>query len=268
MSDIPGGAQTKARSAGFFWIMTIAAGMFAYIIGSRFVVAGDAVKTAGNIVAHEPLYRLGFVANIIATACYVAVTLLLYELLRLANSSISLLGAFFSLVGCAIRAVSCLLFLAPLTVLGGSKAVFTLQQLQAQALTFAILGLNAGDIGLVFFGPHLLSVGYPIGRSTFLPPILGALLAFGGVCYLTNSFSKFLALPFKIDLLPLVAAGGLLGEGSLAVWLLAKGVNVQAWNELAGSGRVDSGAARHAEQVSRSTSNAEGLTSCVQLRKS
>ncbi|HEY8834900.1 MAG TPA: hypothetical protein VIM09_04900, partial [Chthoniobacterales bacterium] len=53
------------------------------------------------------------------------------------------------------------------------------------------------------------------------------------VCYVTNSFANFLSLPFKAYLLPFVAAGGLLGEGSLSVWLIAKGVNVQRWNEQA-----------------------------------
>jgi hypothetical protein len=111
------------------------------------------------------------------------------------------------------------------------------EQLQALALTFVTLSLQANDIGLVFFGLHVLSIGYLIRRSTFLPRILGALLIVTGVCYLTNSFANFLSLPFKAYLLPLVAAGGLLGEGALTVWLLVKGLNVQRWKEQASLGR-------------------------------
>ena len=229
----------KARIAGFFWLMTILTGMFAFLIGGRLVVPGDAATTATNITANETLYRLSFAANLVATACYLTVTLLIYVLLKPVNRNISLLGAFFSLTGCATGGVSCLLYLAPIGILSGTKylSVFSVEQLQALALTFVTLSLQVNDIGLVFFGLHVLTVGYLIRRSTFLPRILGALLAVTGVCYLTNSFADFLSLPFKTYLLPFVAAGGLLGEGSLTVWLLVKGVNIERWNEQASLGR-------------------------------
>ena len=225
----------KARAAGFFWLMTILTGMFAFLAGGRFVVPGDAVTTAANVLAHEPLYRWAFVSNLIATLCYLAVTLFIYILLKPVNKSIALLGAFFSLTGCAIGVVSGLLFLAPVVFLSGAQylTVFTVGQLQAQVLTFLNLSLLANDIGLVFFALHVLSVGYLIRRSTFLPRILGALLALTGLCYLANSFANFLSLPFKAYLLPFVAAGGLLGEGSLSLWLLVKGLDVQRWKEQA-----------------------------------
>jgi len=38
-------------------------------------------------------------------------------------------------------------------------------------------------------------------------------------------------------LFPFVAASGLVGEGSLAIWLLVKGVNVQRWKEQASLGQ-------------------------------
>jgi hypothetical protein len=223
----------KARAAGAFWLMTILAGMFAFLAGGKFVVSGAAAATATNIMAHEPLYRWAFVSNLIATVCYLAVTLLVYTLLKPVNRDISLLAAFFSLTGCAIGTVSCLLFLAPVALLGGAQylTVFTVEQLQAQALTFLNLSALANDMGLLFFGLHVLTVGYLIRRSTFLPRILGVLLAITGLCYLTNSLANFLSLPFKAYLLPFVAAGGLLGEGSLSLWLLVKGVNVQRWKE-------------------------------------
>jgi hypothetical protein len=229
----------KARAAGFFWLMTILTGMFAFLIGGRLVVPGDAATTATNIMANETLYRLSFAANLVATACYLTVTLLIYVLLKPVNRHISLLGAFFSLTGCATAGVSSLLYLAPIGILGSTKylSVFSVEQLQALALTFVTLSLQVNDIGLVFFGLHVLTVGYLIRRSTFLPRILGALLAVTGVCYLTNSFADFLSLPFKAYLLPFVAAGGLLGEGSLTVWLLVKGVNIERWKEQASLGR-------------------------------
>jgi hypothetical protein len=234
-SPIEPSPQSIARAAGVFWLLTMATSMFAFIVAGRLFVPGDAGTTAANITGNESLYRIGFSANIIATGCYLAATLLVYVLLRPVNRNISLLAAFFSILGCAIGAVSCLLFLAPLGILGSATAAnaFTPAQLQAQAHSFLTLSARANDIGLVFFALHVICVGYLIRRSHFLPRFLGVLLTVTGLCYLANSFAIFLALSFKAYLMPLVAAGGLLGEGALTFWLLLAKLNVNRWKEQA-----------------------------------
>jgi hypothetical protein len=106
----------KARIAGVFYLLTFLSGGFALLVGGGLVVDGDAAVTATNILAHEPSFRLGFAAWLIMIASYIAVTALFYELFKPVNGSLSLLAAFFSLVGCAIQAFSLLLFnLAPLS---------------------------------------------------------------------------------------------------------------------------------------------------------
>ena len=54
------------------------AGLFAAAVGafvrSRLVVFDSAAATAINIAAHEPLFRLVSVADLISAGCYVAVT--------------------------------------------------------------------------------------------------------------------------------------------------------------------------------------------------
>ena len=76
--------RLKARIAGVFYLLTILTGAVAVIfLGRGLVVYGDA-------------------ANLIATACYVVLTLLFYDMFKPVNRSLSLLAAFFSFVGCAI----------------------------------------------------------------------------------------------------------------------------------------------------------------------
>ena len=190
------------------------------------VVSGDAAATANNILAHQPLFRLGLATGLIATACYIAVTALFYDLFRPVNRSLSLLAAFFSLVGCAIGAFGSLFQLAPLVVLGGSQylSVFKGEQLRALALMFLELNTQAANIYLVFFGFYDLLIGYLIIRSAFLPRILGWPMAFAGLGWLT-----FLSPPLVQHLSPYIVGLGLLGEGTLILWLLVMGVNVQRW---------------------------------------
>jgi Domain of unknown function (DUF4386) len=142
--------------------------------------------------------RWGTAANLIATACYAVATLLVYVLLKPVNRSLSLLGAVFSLVGCSVSAL--ILFrLAPSLI-------------------------NP----LVFFGLQCLLVGYLVFRSTFLPRVLGVLLALGGFGWLT-----FLSPALASHLFPYNLAPGMIGEGSLSLWLIVKGVNIQKWEEQA-----------------------------------
>ncbi len=98
-----------------------------------------------------------------------------------------MLAAFFSLVGCAIQGFACLFELAPLVVLGGAQylSVFKVEQLQALAYMFLKLYSQAYSIALVFFGFFCLLIGYLIFKSTFLPRILGVLMVFAGLGWLT-----------------------------------------------------------------------------------
>jgi hypothetical protein len=77
------------------------------------VVTGDAAATAHNILAHEALFRFGFVAELLSAPCYITVTLLLYDLLRTVNRSLSSLATVFSL-GDPLLGLSTASFISPL----------------------------------------------------------------------------------------------------------------------------------------------------------
>jgi Domain of unknown function (DUF4386) len=144
--------------------------------------------------------RLGFAAGLIAATSYIAVTLLFYGMFKPVNRGLSLLAALISLMGCAI---------GPLSM-------------------FLKLPVPTNNVSLVFFGFYCLLIGYLIFRSTFLPRVVGALMAFAGLGWLT-----FLSAPLANYLYPYVLAPGILGEGSLMLWLLLFGVNAQKWTEQA-----------------------------------
>jgi hypothetical protein len=232
-----------ARLAGAFYLITIIMGVFAEVfVRGALVVRDDASATATNILAHEPLYRSGLAADLIMLACYIAVTLLFYDLFRPVGRSLSLLAAFFSLVGIAVLAVNSLNHLAPLVFLGGSHylSAFETTQLQTLALMSLKMHVRGYSIAGVFFGIYMLLLGYLIFRSGFLPRILGALMAVGGLSYLTNSFAIFL-LPKLVAHLPDIGMLGGIAELALCLWLMAMGVNVPKWEEKA-SARQISGA--------------------------
>ena len=225
----------KARAAGALWWLCIISGMTGFVVGAPLIVADDATATATNILAKESLFRLGFAADLISGVSYVGVTAFIYYLLRPVSRSLSLVGAFFGLAGVAIGGALWVIHLTPLLLLHGDQylTAFTTSQLQAMSLAALKLQAQAFPIGMVFFGIQSISIGYLVARSTFLPRILGVLLAIGGTCYVIVSFANFLAPSFGSHLVPFMMPIALIGEGLLGGWLFIKGVNVQRWNQQA-----------------------------------
>jgi hypothetical protein len=52
-----------------------------------------------------------------------------------------------------------------------------------------------------------------------------------GLCYLTNSFALLLSSTFADMIFPFILLPAFIGELSLCLWLLVKGVNVQKWHK-------------------------------------
>ena len=151
----------------------------------------------------------------ITMTCDTGVALLFYGLLKPVNKNLSLLAAVFRLILVAVMTVSSLNYFG---LLGSFKDAHS-------AAAFN----NGYDIALVPFGIHCLLTGYLIFRSTFLPRIIGILLALAGMGYLT-----FVWPPLGDRLfVPYILVPGLVGEGSLALWLTFFGVNSERWTQTA-----------------------------------
>jgi hypothetical protein len=133
--------------------------------------------------------RLNVAGGLVANAGMAAVTLILYTIFKPVNKRLALLAAFFNFVG----------------------------------LTFEALRLNPRgvDVALVLTGFYCLLIGYLMFRSTFVPRILGALMAFAGLGWLT-----YLSNPLVSYLSPYNLASALLAEASVFLWLLVMGVNI------------------------------------------
>jgi hypothetical protein len=227
--------RTKARIAGFLYLIVILGGLFAELfVRGRLTVPGDAAATARNILAHQLLYRSGFAVEVFYCACNVPLILLFYDLFRIVSRSAAWLVVLFSLVGTAVESVSLLAHFAPLVLLGGGSQLSAFPTAQLQAWSYVSLQFfeHGFAISLVFFGFYCLSIAYLIVRSTFLPRVIGVLMAMGGLCYLINSFSNFLAPRFAAHFAPFLAISGV-AELSLCLWLLIMGVNVPRWREQA-----------------------------------
>src|ERR1700688_3577041 len=95
--------QIYARIGGVLYLIIIAAGLFAQaFVQDKLIVPADAAATATNIMAHESLFRLGIVADLMTFLCAIALTMILYVLLKPVNRNLALLTVLLNLVQDAI----------------------------------------------------------------------------------------------------------------------------------------------------------------------
>ena len=230
----------QARAAGGLWLLCILTGIAGFLCSAPLIVANDAAATAANILANNSSFRVGFVLELISYAAYLGAALFVYYLLKPVSRSLSLLAAFFGLAGVTIGVVAWAGDLVPLVLLGGDRylGAFTAAQLQAISLAAINLQMQILNVGLVFFGIHVASIGYLIARSTFLPRVLGIFLVLCGTSYVLSSLLSFVTPSVGAPLMRFAMFLALSGEGSLSVWLFVKGVHVKRWLEHVGAPAV------------------------------
>jgi hypothetical protein len=226
--------QLYARTAGVLYLIIIVIGIFGEaVVRERVVVSGDAVATAANLTAMEPLWRLGIAAQFLSLFCVVVLAMIYFFLLLPVSKELSVLATFFRLMSIGIEAVAAISLVAALFPLGTAVSLkaFTPEQLSALAgLAIRSHGHGFG-VALLFVGCTFLIHGYLIFRSGFLPKVLGILIQVAGVSYLTNSFALLLAPAFASKIFPAILAPAFIAELALSLWLIVKGVNVPRWNE-------------------------------------
>jgi hypothetical protein len=227
--------QVYARIGGVLYLIIIIIGFCSeFFVRDKLEVPGDVAATANNIAASESLWRISIAGELILLVCAVALTLILYVLLRPVNKHLALLAVFFNIVEFPIEAVSKLCLFAALFLSGNADYLKAFEPHQLHALVKISLKLHDYGFGidLVFFGCACLLYGYLLFRSAYFPRTLGVLMAIAGLSYLVNSFTLILAPAFagKIFLILLLA---LIGELSLCLWLMVKGVDVPKYNDKA-----------------------------------
>ena len=189
--------KNPGRVAGLLYVVASVPVFFALMyVPSKILVRGNATATATNISAHEILFRLGIVAELIGQAMFIFVALALYELLKEVNRRHALAMLTLILVAIPIAFLNEVNSLAALVLVRGADFLSVFDKPQRDALARLFLNLRGGgfDVAGIFWGLWLFPLGLLSYRSGSIPRILGVLLMIGCFAYLANSFTS-LALP-------------------------------------------------------------------------
>ena len=220
--------KNLARIAGFCYLIVIATGLFSEVfVRQALKVSNNALATAQNIQANEMLFRWGFVADLINFVVGIPTILILYHFFKKSNKILLQIALAFVIIQTAIIAVNLLNQITPLLLLSNDTYLHTFQQNQLATLSLLSLNIQAQGygIGLVFFGFYCIIIGFIIFKTNAIPKIIGVAYAIAGICYLINNFTMFLSKGFVNPLFIYLAIPIFIGELSLCLWLLIKGID-------------------------------------------
>ena len=241
--SIESSPQLYARIGGALYLIIIVIGLFGEaFVRDKLIVSGDAAATAKNIMASESLWRFHVAAELFLLICAIVLLMILFVLLKPVSRELTLLALFFNLVSIGLEAATTMYLVVALFPLGNAAYLkaFSPEQLYAMATLSLKAHVYGFGVSLLFFGCFCVVIGRVIYKSGFLPKVIGALIQIAGLCYLTDSFALILSPAFANRLFPAILLPAFVGEASLCLWLLTKGVNVQRWKEQARAVMVSS----------------------------
>lgn len=220
--------KNLSRIAGFCYLVVIATGLFSEVfVRQALKVSSDALATAQNIQANEMLFRWGFVADLLNFVVGIPAILIIYHFFKKSNRILLQIALALVIIQTAIIAVNLLNQITPLLLLGNDTYLTTFQP--GQLATLSLLYLNIQSlgygIGLVFFGFYCIIIGFVIYKTIAMPRIIGLLYSLAGLCYLINSFTMFLSKGFANPMFLYLALPIFIGELSVCLWLLIKGID-------------------------------------------
>ena len=220
--------QRLARVSGLLYLVLAVLGMFSPVVLQTLVAPGDAATTASNLLGSRGLFGASLVIWILIVAADVAVSVTLYLLLEPASRALSLVAAAFRLVYAAVLGSVLLNLYDAYLLLTSPARAAALDGPQRQAMALSSIDTFSTGflLALVFFGIHLVTLGFVLYRSRYVPRALGLLVVAAGVGYLVDSLASLLLANYGGPVRAGLLAPALVGELGLMAWLLVKGVNV------------------------------------------
>ena len=226
-----------ARIAGAVYLSMVFTAPFSLIyVPNKLIVRGDATATASNVLAHETLFRLSILGDLVGQVIFICLAVALYRLLSNVNRTWALLMIGFVLVAAAVGFLNTLNNIAGLLLFRGDDFLAVLDKPLRDALAMLFVRLHSYGMFIdeIFWGLWLFPFGLLVFRSGFLPRFLGVWLMINCFGYLALSmialfFHSYYSAVFGF-LQPV-----LFGELAIMLWLLIKGAKVQALPVLASS---------------------------------
>ena len=207
-------------------IMTFAA-FFAYgYVHSSLVIEGDAINTLENIQASQALFQLEILGWLLIIVADLIVSLGFYLFLKPFHRQYALLAGWLRLLYTVVLAIAVSHLVSANSIVQG-PAIGSSLDLTAEHAMGSITAFEATwSFGLIFFGLHLVTVGWIAMKTKKIPKILSILIVITGFSYtLVHFMYNFIPqLERLVGVLELILMAPMfVGELGFGIWLLIVG---------------------------------------------
>ena len=220
--------KKAARIAGAIYLSMVVTGPFSLIyVPNKLIVRGNATATADNILAHETMFRLAILADLIGAVIFICLGIALCKLLSSVSRTWAGLMIAFVLVSAAVGFLNTLNNIAALTLFRGADFLAVFDKPQRDALAYLFVRLHSQGILIneIFWGLWLFPFGLLVFRSGFLPRFIGVWLMINCFGYVALSVTA-LFFPDYYEAAFKWAQPVLFGELAIMLWLLIKGAKM------------------------------------------
>ena len=221
-------ARNPGRVAGSWYLLLVLLGPLRLIyIPNKLFVHDNAAATAGNIAAHEWLFRLGMLSDLCGAVVLIFLVLAFYRLFKGVDQQLAVLLVIVGgVMPALINFVNVVSDAGALMVAQGPDFLSVFDKPQRDALVLLFLRLHHAQIvaAEILWGLWLFPMGALVYKSRFLPRFIGVWLIINGVAYVVLSFTG-LFFPDYQNKVFIFSQPALFGELAIMLWLVIKGAN-------------------------------------------
>ncbi len=222
--------KNTARLAGVLFLTLASTGIFAeFFVRQKIFVPNDIVATSNNIINNEWLFRLGFVSDLVMSTMFFFYAFVLYLVFKGLYKNFSLFMLLCVVISVAMYCQNMLNQFSAFELLSDPNYsnAFKTEQLQALSTFFLKMHSKGYFVNQLFYGMYLLPLGYMIFKSGVLPKIIGIFLILGCVGDLIDFVVYFMDPDNESIIIQNITIPADIGEISLCLWLLIKGVDIE-----------------------------------------
>lgn len=219
-------ARNPGRAVGFWYLLLVLLGPLRLIyIPNKLFVHDNAAATAGNIAAHQWLFRFGMLSDLAGAVVLIFLVLAFYRLFKGVDKRLAVLLVIFGgVMPALINFANVVSDAGALMVAQGPDFLSVFDKSQRDALVLLFLRLHHAQIiaAEILWGLWLFPMGALAYKSRFVPRFIGVWLIVNGVAYVVLSLTG-LFFPDYQDKVFAYSQPALFGELAIMLWLVIKG---------------------------------------------